>query len=64
MTTAKEPAGLDTRWHPTWEQLIALIRQERPVPTPDENGDVHCQRLWPVERCTYVHGHYGGCATR
>jgi hypothetical protein len=51
-------------WHPTEEQLLELIAQERPLPEADENGDYHCLRLWPLADCQYVHGHYGGCSPR
>lgn len=54
----------DEVWHPTKGQLLALIRQERPRPGADENGDVPCLRLWPVAICQYVNGHYGGCSPR
>jgi hypothetical protein len=32
------------------------------VGVPDANGDIHCSRLAP-QRCVWVEGHYGGCAT-
>ena len=32
------------------------------VGVPDANGDIHCSRLAP-QRCMWVEGHYGGCAT-
>jgi len=32
------------------------------VGVPDANGDIHCSRLAP-QRCMWLEGHYGGCAT-
>jgi hypothetical protein len=58
------PLSEDARWRPTKEQLKALIRQERPIPEADANGDIPCLRLWPVAECQWTHAHYGGCATR
>jgi len=43
--------------------LRGLINQLRPEPEPDEQGDTACLRLWPVARCMYTSGHYGGCAS-
>jgi len=43
--------------------LRGLINQLRPDPEPDEQGDIPCLRLWPVARCQWVSGHYGGCAS-
>jgi hypothetical protein len=45
------------------DALRDLISKNRPTPKADENGDKHCLRLWPVARCVYVSGHYGGCVT-
>lgn len=43
------------------DALRDLINRNRPVPVADANGDKHCMRLWPVARCQWVDGHYGGC---
>lgn len=44
--------------------LVEAINRARPAPVADENGDVHCLRLWPIADCQYVSGHYGGCSPR
>lgn len=58
------PRTSDEPWLPTEEQLLVLIHRTQPAPEPDENGDKHCMRLWPVAECQWVSGHYGGCTTR
>lgn len=63
MVTEQEPAPESEWWQPDVAQLLDLINATRPQPVADTNGDMHCTRLWPVAKCQWVFGHYGGCAT-
>jgi len=55
---AREYAALE---EPTPEEPTPP-RKPAWVGVPDANGDIHCSRLAP-QRCMWLEGHYGGCAT-